>query len=80
MVAALTAATHSLAAVMTAPAAAPRSLSRQVRDSTPPLHTEAPARSKLGVRRYGVTRKGDGRWIRDARSRASSQSRRWVFI
>jgi hypothetical protein len=32
MVAALTAATHSPAAVMMVPAAAPRSLSRQIRD------------------------------------------------
>jgi len=36
---------HSVVSVSAAPAAAPRSLSRQVRDSRSPVQIEAPARS-----------------------------------
>jgi len=63
-VAAETRISHSVARVSVTPAAAPRSLSRQVSDSRSPVQTEAPARSG---RTAGVWRRMMVRWMRVVR-------------
>ena len=55
---------QSVARVSVMPAAAPRSLSRQVRDSRSPVQTEAPARSG---RMAGMRRRMMVRWMRVGR-------------